>query len=82
MNEYKIFKITYNDGGWHSGPLPSAFFIAKNKEEVMEKSEAYKKFEERLGDIWISDFCDTSIYGDFENIEDFNIEIKPRGKNQ
>ena len=78
MNEYKIFKITYNDGGWHSGPLPTAFFIAKNEEEVIEKSEAYKKFEKKPGDIWISEFCDTSIYKNIENMEDFNIEINPK----
>ena len=78
MNEYKIFKITYNDGLWHSGSLPSAFFIAKSKEEVIEKSKAYKKFEKKPGDIWITEFCDTSDYEDIENINDFIIEINPR----
>lgn len=78
MNEYKIFKITYNDGGWHSWTLPTAFFIARSKEEVMEKSEAYKEFEKKPGDVWITEFCNTSDYEDIENIDDFVIEIKPR----
>lgn len=78
MSEYKIFKITYNDGLWHSGSLPSAFFIAKSKEEVIEKSKAYKKFEKKPGDIWITELCDTSDYEDIENINDFIIEINPR----
>ncbi len=78
MSEYKIFKITYNDGLWHSGSLPTAFFIAKSEEEVKEKSKAYKKFEEEPGNIWITDFCNTSIYKNIENVEDFNIEINPR----
>ena len=78
MNEYKIFKITYNDGGWHYGPLPSAFFIAKSKEEVIEKSKAYKEFEKDSGDIWITEFCNTFDYKNIENIDNFIIEIKPK----
>ena len=32
--EYKIFRVTYNDGGWHSGDLPHFYYIAQNEEEV------------------------------------------------
>ena len=31
---YKIFEITYNDGGRHSGPLLHFFYIAKSKDQV------------------------------------------------
>ena len=78
MEKYKIFKITYNDGKWHSGSLPTALFIARSEEEVRENSKAYKEFNERKGDIWITDLCDTSLYKDIENINDFIIEVKPK----
>ena len=32
---YKIFEVTYNDGGWHSGPLPHFFYIAEKEEELI-----------------------------------------------
>lgn len=44
---YKIFEITYNDGGWHSGDLPHFFYIAKNKEDVVANSKEYQKYLER-----------------------------------
>lgn len=74
---YKVFEVTYNDGGWHSGPLPHFFYIAKSKEEVVSQSKKYKEFIERQqqfgGDIWI---CEVSGIVDtfyFENLDDFVI---------
>lgn len=81
---YKIFKITYNDGGWHSGSLPHAFYIAKSEEEVIANSKEYRDFLEcknaRGGDIWIRE--ETGLEPDFyfENISDFEISVSIRRK--
>ena len=76
---YKIFEITYNDGGWHSGDLPHFFYIAKNKEEVIANSQKYKKFLERKeingGDIWINRVSGMVENFYFENSDDFDIEV-------
>ena len=83
----KIFKITYNDGGWHTGGLPYFFYIAKNKEEVITNSKQYQNFSEMCkfskGDIWIDEVNlaeDTSFKIAFENLTDFNIEISIKEK--
>lgn len=44
---YKIFEITYNDGGWHSGDLPHFLYIAKNKEDIINNSIKYQDFLKR-----------------------------------
>ena len=33
----KIYNVTFNDGGWHSGSLPRFQIVAENKEEAIEK---------------------------------------------
>lgn len=87
---YKIFKVTYNDGGWHSGALPHFFYIAETKEDVIANSKEYKDYLERQqtrgGDIWINEISEAigthglvyNFY--FENLEDFNIEISVKKK--
>ena len=81
---YKIFKVTYNDGGWHSGDLPHFFYIAKNKEEVIDNSKQYKKFLEarecRGGYIWISEVSGLAHDFEFENLKDFNITVSVKAK--
>ena len=76
---YKIFEITYNDGGWHSGDLPHFFYIAKNKEDVVSNSQKYKKFLERKklygGDIRVHEVSGVLQESYFENLDDFNVEI-------
>lgn len=78
---YKIFKVTYNDGGWHSGNLPHFFYIAESKEDVISNSKKYQDYFNRGGDIWISEV--SSLVDDFrfENLEDFTIEISIKKKN-
>jgi hypothetical protein len=82
---YKIFEITYNDGGWHTGPLPHFFYIAKNKDEVKANSKKYRRFldsqQMRGGDIWISEVngLEKSLY--FENLDDFDVSVSVRKKN-
>lgn len=52
----KIYNVTFNDGGWHSGPLPSFQIVAENKEgaieKVLEKNPRYKTG----WDKWASEF--------------------------
>jgi hypothetical protein len=54
---YKIFKITYNSGGWHSGDLPHFFYIAKSEAEIVANSKKYQEYLEWQkcgnGDIWV-----------------------------
>lgn len=89
-NIYKIFKVTYNDGGWHSGDLPHFFYIAESKEDIIANSKEYKDYLERQqvrgGDIWISEISETigthGLVYDFyfENLKDFDIEISVKKK--
>lgn len=77
--EYKIFKVTYNDGGWHSGDLPHFFYIAHNEEEVKTNSKRYADFKERQnysdGDIWIHEVKGVDFPSEWENLKDFNVSI-------
>ena len=83
-NMYKIFKITYNDGGWHSGVLPHFFYIARNKEDVIDNSREYKRFLESKecwgGDIWISEVSGLAHDFEFENLKDFDITVSVKEK--
>ena len=82
---YKIFEITYNDGGWHSGNLPHSFYIAENKEDVVEDSKTYQEYLKQQqisgGDIWISEISGLVDDFRFENLQDFDIEISVKKKN-
>lgn len=85
---YKIFEVTYNDGGWHSGDLPHFFYIAKSKEDIVANSKKYQDYLERQkkrgGDIWINEMtCVVGTHGlvydfYFENLEGFDIEMVVR----
>lgn len=82
---YKIFEVTYNDGGWHSGDLPHFFYIAKSREDVIANSKKYQHFlefqEGRGGDIWIDEVSGLVNNFYYENLEDFDIEITVKEKN-
>lgn len=77
--EYKIFRITYNDGGWHSGDLPHFFYIAHNEEEVRANSKHYAEFKTRQdtfgGDIWIHEVEEVEFPFEWENLDDFDVKI-------
>lgn len=81
---YKIFEVTYNDGGWHSGDLPHFFYIAKSKEDVVANSKKYKYYLNRQnnwgGDILFHEVSGLAHNFYFENLEDFDIEITVRKK--
>lgn len=74
---YKLYKITYNDGKWHSGDLPSNYYVAQNIEEVKANSKSYAEFEERAkqcgGDVWVTDATATHK---FENLQAFELHAK------
>ena len=79
---YKIFKVTYNDGGWYSsGGPPHFFYIAKSEEDIIANSEIYKQYlewQERsngYGDIWIHEVSNITDYLRFENLEDFDVAM-------
>lgn len=78
--EYKIFKVTYNDGGWHSGELPYFYYIAYDEEEVRANSKKYLEFKERQdafgGDIWLDEVNGLGYTHDWENLKDFNVIIQ------
>ena len=52
----KIYTVTFNDGGWHSGSLPEYTTVAESKEKAIEKVlEKYPRC--RIGyDAWASEF--------------------------
>lgn len=76
---YKIFKVTYDNGGWHpAGGTPHFYYIAKSVEEVIAYSEKYKEFLKRrdesdgyLGVTEVSGFDEIR----FENIDKFDISV-------
>lgn len=55
----KIWKITFNDGGWYNGDRdrPSSMVVASNKEEAIsiaklkKENKHYKNY-----DCWVSEF--------------------------
>ena len=81
---YKIFEVTYNDGGWHSGDLPHFLYIAKNKEDIINNSIKYQDFLKRQkyngGDIWIHEVSGLVKHFHFENLQDFDISISVKKK--
>ena len=84
---WKIFKVTYNDGGWHCGELPHFYYIARNEEELKANSKKYAEFVERKershGDIWIHDFDGIDYPVEWENLNDFEVclSVKPIKEN-
>lgn len=79
---YKIYKCWYNDGDWHSGPLPTFYYIAESEEEVKQNSKRFQDFlkskEKRGGDIWISETDALPYDFEFENRGDFEITVSVR----
>lgn len=55
MTNLKIWKVTFNDGGWHSGSLPSFMIISESKKDaiskVLEENSIYKKGY----DVWATE---------------------------
>lgn len=81
---YKIFEVTYNDGGWHSGGLPHFFYIAESKDDVIMHSTKYQEYLDMRtcsgGDIWVREVSGLVQDFYFENLKDFDIAISVRKK--
>jgi len=77
---YKIFKVTYDNGGWHpAGGTPHFYYIAKSVEEVIAYSEKYKEFlkrrDESDGYLSVTEASGLAEKYHFENIEDFDVLV-------
>lgn len=74
----KIYTVTFNDGGWYSGPRPNFTVVANSKQEaidkVLEENPSYKKGY----DVWASEFkikgYVIEVYDEKSYIRDKNIE--------
>ncbi len=51
-----IYTVTFNDGGWHSGPLPSYQVVAESKDEAIEKVLEDNPRYKSGYDKWASEF--------------------------
>lgn len=74
---WKVYKVTYNDGSWHSGELPHFYYIARSEEDLIANSKKYADFAERKershGDIWIHEWNCVEYPSEWENVKDFEI---------
>jgi hypothetical protein len=52
----KIYKITFNDGGWHSGSLPNITVVAESSDEAKEKALNENPRYKQGYDVWVSEF--------------------------
>lgn len=52
----KIYTVTFNDGGWHSGSLPSYQVVAESKDEAIEKVLEDNPRYKTGYDKWASEF--------------------------
>jgi hypothetical protein len=52
----KIYTVTFNDGGWHSGSLPSYQVVAESKDEAIQKVLEDNPRYKTGYDVWASEF--------------------------
>lgn len=52
----KIYTVTFNDGGWHSGSLPSYQVVAESKDKAIEKVLEDNPRYKTGYDVWTSEF--------------------------
>ena len=80
----KIFKITYNNGGWYSGGLPYFLYIAENEDEIANHSKKYQEYLELQrrcgGHIGIREVSGFEANSNFENIDQFDLTVSIRRK--
>ena len=77
----KIYKVTFNDGGWHSS-LPSFTIVAETKEKAIEKVLLENPRYKAGWDVWCSEFkingyvievYDEKTYNRDKNLENLDI---------
>jgi hypothetical protein len=78
----KIWIITFNDGGWHSGSRPSFDVVAESKDEAIQKVLENKPRYKTGYDVWASEFkiegyvievYDEKTYNRDKNLEKLDI---------
>ena len=52
----KIYTVTFNDGGWHSGSLPSITVVAESWADAKIKALEEKPHYKSGYDVWVSEF--------------------------
>jgi hypothetical protein len=52
----KIYTVTFNNGGWYSGSMPSYTVVAQNKEESIDKVLVDNPHYRSGHDVWASEF--------------------------
>ena len=74
----KIYNVTFDDGGWHSGPRPNFMIVADSKEEAIEKalkdnplySKGYSKWASEFKiDGYVIEVYDKTSYNRDKNIK-------------
>lgn len=82
MDEYKLFSIFYSDGSW--GGCHDAYYIAKNKEEVIANSAMYQMLFDWHASCYDSFFSLHEVpiehisivdFARIENRNDFNFHL-------
>jgi hypothetical protein len=78
----KIWTVTFNDGGWHSGSLPKITIVAESSDDAKEKA-IYENPRYKQGyDVWVSEFTipgyvievyDEKTYNREKNLENLDI---------
>lgn len=51
----KIYKVTFNDGDWHSGELAYQMEVAETKEEAIENALVKSKYYSIGSDVWATE---------------------------
>ena len=78
----KIWTVTFNDGGWHSGSLPSYQVVAESKDDAIEKVLEDNPRYKSGYDKWASEFkiegyvievYDEVSYNREKNLENLDI---------
>ncbi len=78
----KIFEVTFNDGGWHSGSLPHVYVVAESKDEAKEKALIQEPHFKNGYDVWAREFTiegyvievyDEKTYNRLKNLEKLDI---------
>ncbi len=52
----KIFKVTFNDGGWHSGDLPNRMIVSETEEEAISIALEQNPHYSKGYDKWVTEF--------------------------
>jgi hypothetical protein len=52
----KIWVVTFNDGGWHSGPRPNFTVVSESKQSAIDKVLEDNPNYRRGYDVWASEF--------------------------